>query len=121
VVKPLWTSGMNSLFRMCGLAVIALTGASGCGLSEYQSRMDEQRTRLQNFDDNNRLLDDPIDMPRLKLKDKDGNPGEKLAWPDVFLRLPKGYATTPKDKDPYGYVFLEKQNLFPCYRYAGGS
>jgi hypothetical protein len=96
---------------MRGIALIVLIGASGCGLSDYQNRMDAQRLRVQEFDDGNRLLDDPIDMPRVKLKD----PEEQTAWPfEIFLRLPKGYSTAPKETEVY------KQH-FPFCRYSGGS
>jgi hypothetical protein len=91
--------------------LILLIGASGCGLSDYQNRMDAQRVRVQEFDEGNRLLDDPIDMPKIKFQDSQ----EQAAWPfEVFLRLPKGYSTMPKEKDPYNYPF-------PFYRYSGGS
>jgi hypothetical protein len=99
-----------------GIALIVVIGASGCGLSDYQSRMDAQLARLKDYDDANRLLDDPIEIPRIVLKDpKDGSAKDQAAWPfEIFLRLPKGYFTFPKEKEPYNYPF-------PFYRYAGGS
>jgi hypothetical protein len=103
-------------FRMNLLAAAALFGAGGCGLSDYQSRLDAQLARLKDFDDANRLLDEPIQVPRIQLKDpKETTPKEYAGWPfDVFLRLPKGYGTAPKEKDPFNYPF-------PCYRYTGGN
>src|SRR6266704_2826576 len=98
------------------LIVAALIGVGGCGLSDYQKRMDEQRARIQDFDDANRLLDDPIERPIIKAPD--GNDfTDKAAWHfETFLRLPKGYGTREKDKTVYGqpkwpYVFV---------RYTGG-
>ena len=40
---------------------------------------------------------------------------EVAAWPfDIYLRLPKGFGATPRDKAPY-------RPFFPCFRYAGGD
>ena len=98
--------------RLLGQMVAALIvlAASGCGLRDYQSRMDEQRKRVQEIDEFHSLLDDPIEMPvMLYLNSKE----EKPAWPfEIYLRLPKGYGMTPKDKTPY-YI--------PCFRYSGGD
>jgi hypothetical protein len=83
-----------------------LIGVSGCGLSDYENRMDAQRKRVQDFDEFNRLLGEPVETPVMD---------ESAAWPfDVFLRLPKGYGVTPRDKTPY-------LDHFPFFRYAGGS
>jgi hypothetical protein len=109
----------REFLRWSGLMLL-LIGASGCGLSDYQNRMDAQRKRVQDFDEFNRLLGDPIEMPMVpnqKPKDpaKDDEKEDAAAWPfDLFLRLPKGYGSTPKDKTPY-------YDPFPFYRYAGGS
>ena len=72
--------------------------------------MDEQRKRVQELDEINALLDDPVNPPTMQLV---GATEEKPAWPyDVFLRLPKGYGTSVKDKAPY-YV------NFAFFRYTG--
>lgn len=94
--------------RICWIALFAL--AAGCGLPEYYTRMDAQRARLQEFDEVNSLLDDPIDMPTMpSITSKE----EKPAWPfDVHLRLPKGFGTAPKEKTPY-YI------NFAFFRYGG--
>jgi hypothetical protein len=99
---------------MRGIALVVLIGASGCGLADYQSRMDAQRRRVQEFDEANRLLDDPIDVPRIQLRDaKENTQTERAAWDfEIFLRLPQGYTTTPRDNAPY-------KNFF--FRYFGGS
>ena len=77
-MKPLW----RLLF---GLFILSV---SGCGLSDYESRMDAQRARVQKFDDANNRLGDPIAMPMIQVKGGAAQP----AWPfDIFLRLPKGY------------------------------
>jgi hypothetical protein len=125
-----WTRGMNLFaksLRLPHLLALLLLGAAGCGLSDYQSRMDKNREWVREFDEANRGLDDPIETPSVPLpKPKDPpkdakepakeEPKEaKPAWLfDVFLRLPKGFGTTPKDKIPY-------LSPFPCYRYAGAE
>ena len=99
-----------TVFRSNLPIAAALIVASGCGLSDYQSRMDAQRVRVQEFDESNVLLDDPLDMPTMQINDKD-----KAAWLfDVYLRLPSNYGTQPKDKDPHG-------KPFPFFRFAGGK
>jgi hypothetical protein len=107
------------------LLAILLIGAAGCGISEYQSRMDAQRERVMKFDEANRGLDDPIEIPSVPLqkpnppKDATKDPAKddpkdaKPAWLfDFYLRLPKGFGSAPKDKIPYS-------SPFPCFRYAG--
>jgi hypothetical protein len=95
------------------LRLVLLASVSGCGLSDYEKRIDAQRARVKAFDDLNGLLDGPIAMP---MKPKaGGQPDEKEnAWPfDVFLRLPKGY-TIDKER-------LTTGDGFNCFRYSGGS
>jgi hypothetical protein len=107
------------------LLAILLIGVTGCGLADYQSRMDAQRERVKEFDDANRALDDPIEIPMLPvekpkepLKDGINDPGKDEANPawlfDFYLRLPKGFGKTPKDKIPYF-------SPFPCFRYSGNE
>lgn len=88
------------------LAGLLALSVAGCGLSDYQSRMDAQRERIQKFDDANQLLGDPIDSPLISGK------GADSAWSfDFFLRIPKGYVV---EKKPYG-------TNFPFFRYAGAD
>ncbi len=109
------TMVMKFLARFLSLTAAAamLIGASGCGLGDYQRRMDEQRARVQDFDEANRVLDDPVERPKIQIPEKlDAPATETPAWPfDPFLRLPKGYGTTFKDKGPYNNFF---------FRYTGG-
>ncbi len=78
--------------------------------------MDAQRQRVQEFDENNAKLDEPLATPRMKVSDDATS--ESAAWSyDVFLRLPLGCGVLPRDKLPYHSSF----NRFPCFRYAGGD
>jgi hypothetical protein len=114
---------MTFLAKLPPLAIL-LIGATGCGLADYQSRMDAQRERVKEFDDANRSLDDPIEIPMLpidkpKTPPKDGAKEEPKeanpAWLfDFYLRLPKGFGKTPKDKTPYF-------SPFPCFCYTGNE
>ncbi len=93
------------LERLALVAALALV-AVGCGLSDYEQRMDAQRARMKLFDEESKQLDDAIEIPTRKEGDK-----EVSVWPfDVFLRLPKGYSAAPKE---YGY------NKLVLCRYAG--
>jgi hypothetical protein len=65
---------------------IALGLACGCGLADYEKRMDEQRERLQTMDKENEVLGELIQMP--SGKDLYGN--EIKAPFDIFLRPPQG-------------------------------
>ena len=92
---------------LCSLGIAALF-LSGCGLSEYQAKMDAQRIRVLEFDETNRLLEDPLEMVMQPSKGDKGD--AQPAWPfDFYLRLPKGFTL---NKTPY------YQN-FSFYRFAG--
>jgi hypothetical protein len=111
--------------RLASLLAILLTSVAGCGLADYQSRMDAQRERVKEFDDANRSLDDPIEIPLLPVAKPKELPKDDAkehrkdeanpAWLfDFYLRLPKGFGRTPKDKTPYF-------SPFPCFRFAGSE
>ncbi|MCI0681848.1 MAG: hypothetical protein L0Y71_07065 [Gemmataceae bacterium] len=94
------------------LLLAALLGASaGCGLADYEKRMDEQRARLELYDEENKLLGAPLDKPRGK--DPYGN-DIKVPF-DVFLRVPKRIARSFRGAEMM-YHSASKQ---PLYRYAG--
>lgn len=97
-------------WRQFGFIAALLVGTAGCGVNDYQQRMEAQRLRIQDFDDTNALLDDPIETPTMQF----GFAKELVpAWPfAMYLRLPKDYGRTPKDKSPY-------YENFPFFRYAG--
>lgn len=105
---------MKSIIQRFLIPAIALLTISGCGLSDYTTRMDAQRQRVKAFDTINDALGDPITNPRMSLKTTDGN-REVTAWPfGFFLRLPKGISTTPMKNSPFNYTF-------PCYGYVGAD
>lgn len=95
-----------------GFMAIAFVLAGGCGLSDYEKRMDEQRDRLNLIDEENAALGDLIEMP--SGKDPYGNE-IKLPF-EIFLRLPKGVSGAFQERDSM-YVF-EKQ---PLFRYNGNK
>jgi hypothetical protein len=76
---------------MVTLPVIAV--ACGCGLSEYEGLMASEQARVRRIDEEDKLLDYPIEWPEKK-------EGEK-GWVDVFFRPPKGISTKkPKQHGP---------------------
>lgn len=86
-------------------------GLTGCGLSDYEKRMDEQRARLELFDEEAKLLSDIIEIPRGK--DAYGN---EIKVPfDIFLRFPKPVTAT--FRGPKAIYFGE--NKQPLFRYEG--
>jgi hypothetical protein len=133
-----------SYFRLCAFAplreigslrmlcLFAFTCPTGCGMSDYQDRMDQQRNRVARFDELNNRLSDPIEMPKFViLKDPEaGEKSEKKEFPawdfEVFLRLPKGFASTAKDRIQvegeklrmWGlYIADSAPDSFPCFRF----
>jgi hypothetical protein len=97
--------------RLARAAVAAgLLALVGCGLSDYESRMDAQQARLKILDEENRNLGDAIDQPKYVVKDTPYN-----FWPfEVFLRVPKNVSGRLPTENAQ-FVF-ENLSLF---RYAG--
>jgi hypothetical protein len=103
------------------LLLLALLWCGGCDLGDYEKRADEERARVIYFDDENKAVGDPLDVPRHKVPvvftNKQGKPDKRLEPNplqkiDVYLRPPKGYPGRLKkddEKDPYGNIL---------YRYA---
>ena len=65
----------------------AALAAAGCGLSDYEKKMQEADARLQRFDAENALLGEPLALPT----------GDAALPADLFLRPPKGIAKNPED------------------------
>ncbi|MBM4072273.1 MAG: hypothetical protein FJ271_25600 [Planctomycetes bacterium] len=81
-------------------AVAALVFTGGCGLEDYEKRMDEQKAYLQLFDEENELLGPPLDMPVRTIKDAKGIRAESPLAVEFYLRPPKGIASKFKTDDP---------------------
>jgi hypothetical protein len=62
---------------------------AGCGLSDYLGQQSSEASRLQRWDEENKLLGDPLAMPEFPKKD-----GKAQTW-DVFLRPPSGVGVSP--------------------------
>jgi hypothetical protein len=86
----------------------------GCGLSDYEKRMDEQRARLDAFDEEAKLLGGLIEQPYVL--DEKGKKKNALPF-DVFFRVPKGVAPAFIKGREATHVFAEQ----PLYRYSGGG
>lgn len=83
-----------------------LLGTAGCGLGDYEKRIDEQARRLKQIDEELAYLGEPLRMPWYKTKD---DREESLLPLEVFVRPPKGMDKDVKD-------FCEFQTL-RLYRY----
>jgi hypothetical protein len=96
----------NHRVRLCFLAALLLS-VGGCGLSEYEKKMLDSQNRLERWEEEKRLLGDPIAMPTVADKE-----GTEFPIANVFLRLPKGLSTQP-DKP--------RQKLLYPYNPAGNA
>jgi hypothetical protein len=79
--------------RLAGLAGVAVAlAALAAGCSEYEDRMRGEQERVDRFDEEMRLLGDPIVLPPLpEKKEGEKKEGEKEIFrTDLFLRPPKG-------------------------------
>jgi hypothetical protein len=85
-------------------AAVVLLGASGCGLSEYEEKLDREQKRLQQIDETNKFLGDPIEVPQIKDPNPNAPPG---ATTDIFFRPPRGigskFEATPRGELLYQY------------------
>lgn len=86
----------------------------GCGLGDYEKRMDARDKWVKYFDEENKLLDEPLEMPKLTVKTKDESTQIDGLPFEVFLRPPKDFKKEA-GKEPYRY---ETVMLF---RYPGGE
>jgi hypothetical protein len=91
---------------LVGLA-LALAGLlAGC--SEYEARMSSEQDRIDRFDEEMRLLGDPITLPPLPEKKEGEKKDEKdIFRTDLFLRPPRGVPAT-----------TETPVTAPYYRYT---
>ena len=84
---------MKYLGKPVFVLVVAL---SGCGLADYEAKMAEEQARVRHIEDENKNLEDPLDIPPPK---KENDKEAKL--PDFFFRPPKGISRAA-NKDLYG-------------------
>jgi hypothetical protein len=104
------------------LVSLGLLLAAGCGLGDYEKRMDVERARLIEFDKENLLLGKPLKMP-VNLDPKEGKIEEQpaLLRIKVFLRPPKGVNSACADKDAKKSDQPANPSGVPLFRYAWGE
>ena len=82
---------------------MALLLAAGCGLADYEKRLQEAEKRAARFDEQAKGLGSPLDMPMAPPKPK----LPPAALGRVFLRPPRGFSIQPAkevrsgDRHPY--------------------
>jgi hypothetical protein len=92
------------------LVLFTVCLAGGCGLADYEKRMDAQRARLRVVDEENRYLGEMLELPP---PDMDGVAAVPF---DFFVRLPRGISPTVADKNG-SYVIGDQV----VYRYPGSA
>lgn len=86
--------------RAAGLLLALLAG--GCGLADYEEQVAEARTRVANFDKENKELGEPLAIPLRTREEKDeSGKARKVQSPvgNFFLRPPKA-VRTQADAEP---------------------
>jgi hypothetical protein len=103
-------------FRARSFVLLLLcVSLAGCGLGDYESRMDAERARVKLFDEENRLLDALAEQPSEKVADKEGGEVERPVWPfEVFVRLPQAVSGKVA-----GRYHGSQSPPVPLFRYAG--
>jgi hypothetical protein len=93
---------------LVGLALLSMVA---CGLADYERHIDDEQKRVKLIDEDNRLLDDALEMPvGVHQETKAPMP----IWPaEIFVRPPKGVAAVPAKEGPYLF------GSFELYRYSG--
>jgi hypothetical protein len=87
---PLLQTSVTGKLRWLATA-LGLVLLSGCGLSEYEKKMLQAQVRVQQFDEENRLLGDPLVIPTRT----DAATKGQVPVANVFLRPPKGIQDKP--------------------------
>lgn len=98
-----------SVIRSClRVATVLAAGlaVTGCGLSEYESKMQEEQSRADRYDEDLRLLEKPLDLSAPR--------SEQPEAINVFLRPPRTTRTSLSDKK-------EEQRWLLFYWYKGGN
>lgn len=95
----------RSILALLGLAVF------GCGLSDYEARMDATHAYLARYDEENKILGEVIDQPTEIVRKTE----TRDVWPFmVLLRLPRGVSGTLDEK-------ARLSRAFPLYVFAGSD
>ena len=105
---PVDTCWLRSI-RLCRCAGLLLTLVLvGCGLSDYEQKMQDTQAEVDRFDEENRLLDDFLKMPTEEVIEKDKEKtkdAERKKYTHIrdriqlFIRPPKGISDKCKTKD----------------------
>jgi hypothetical protein len=72
--------------------VLSSFAVGGCGLAEYEARMETQQKKIQYAKDQ----DDNVEAGKLKMPERKGD--DQLPKDDLYLRPPKGVSTSPDEK-----------------------
>jgi hypothetical protein len=100
-----------------GAAVLALF-LGGCGLAEYEALMQEAQVRVQRYYEEDKYLDEPLDMPT-RTEDRPPLPGQpqvpgkqQVPLAIAFYRPPKGIQKTCDNTPRQGglYVYPPKKD-----------
>jgi hypothetical protein len=78
-------------FLVCWLGGLLL--ASGCGVADYEGKMLSAQKRLERYEEESRLLGNPLTLPSRDTKD-----AGKQRIAHLFLRPPKGISTTAENE-----------------------
>jgi hypothetical protein len=97
--------------KSTGFLLIFFLLTVGCGLSEYEKRMDQQGQALRRFDEESKALSDPLEYPLLI--DAKTTAAKPILPVDFFLRPPKGTDSKAKDLE------LAAPGKAPLVRYPG--
>ena len=89
--------------RRLGLALLLLA-VPACGLSDYEAKMRDAQERKDRFDEEEKYLDVPVQIPTQKNKDDRDEPVA-----NVFFRPPKGIEPKPQ---------AQPRNSLNLWRYA---
>ncbi len=104
---------MTSMKRAPFFLILALLPVAGCGLRDYETRIDDQRKRLKVLDEESRYIgEESIEFGQVETKER-----KTRYWPfDMFLRLPQEMSVIP------AATFYTSNGQDPrLYKYASGT
>jgi hypothetical protein len=84
----------------------------GCGLSEYETKMQEAQARAERSSQEDRYLDEPLDIP-IRFEEKPGPPGAPggavkvpVSLANAFFRPPKGIEKKSDNTSRQGGLYV---------------